>query len=58
MSWVITKVIEEIKVKDNLKKTQLKKFNKKIKTKIKLTRDANLTARIRLIQVWFNNKFR
>ena len=45
------KVIKEVKVKIDLKKTRLKKFDEKIKTKIKLTRDANLTARIRLIQV-------
>ena len=45
------KVIEEVKVKIDLEKTRLKKFNKKIKAEIELTRDANLTARIRLIRV-------
>ena len=50
-NWVITKVNKNIKVKINFKKTQSKKFNKKIKAKIKLIRDAILAARIRLIQV-------
>ena len=45
------KVIKEIKVMIDLKKTRLKKFDKKIEAKIKLTRSANLTARIRLIRV-------
>ena len=44
-------VIERVKVKIDLEKTRLKKFNKKIKVKIKLTRDANLAARIRSIRV-------
>ena len=47
----MTKVIEKIKVKIDLEKTRLKKLDKKIETKIKLTRDTNLTARIRSIQV-------
>ena len=47
----MTEVIKEIKVKIDLKKTRLKKFNEKIKAEIKLTRSANLTARIRSIQV-------
>ena len=47
----MTEVIEKIKVKIDLKKTRLKKFDKKIKTEIELTRNANLAARICLIQV-------
>ena len=58
MSWIITEVIEEIKVMIDLEKTQLKKFDKKIEAEIKLTRNANLIARIRLIRVWFNDKSR
>ena len=45
------KVIEKIKVKINLEKTRLKKFDKKIKVKVKLTQSANLAARILSIQV-------
>ena len=33
----MTKVIEEVKVKIDLEKTRLKKFDKKIETKIELT---------------------
>ena len=47
----MTEVIEKVKVKIDLKKTRLKKFNEKIKAEIKLTRSANLTAFICLIQV-------
>ena len=47
----MTKVIEKMKVKIDLKKTRLKKFDEKIEAKIKLTRNANLAARIRSIQV-------
>ncbi len=47
----MTEVIEKIKVKIDLKKTRLKKFDEKIEAEIKLTRSANLAARIRLIQV-------
>ena len=45
------KVIEKVKVKINLKKTRLKKFDKKIEAEIKLTQSTNLTARICSIQV-------
>ena len=44
-------VNENIRVKINFKKTWLKKFDNKIKIKIKLTRDAILAVLIRLIQV-------
>ena len=47
----MTEVIEEIKVKIDLEKTQLKKFDKKIKAKVKLIQSANLAARICLIRV-------
>ena len=47
----MTKVNKNIKVKINFKKTQLKKFNEKIKVEIKLTRNTILIARIYLIQV-------
>ena len=47
----MTEVIEKIKVKIDLKKTQLKKFDEKIETEIELTQSANLTVRIRLIRV-------
>ena len=47
----MTKVIEKIKVKIDLKKTQLKKFDEKIKAEIELTQNANLTVFIRSIQV-------
>ena len=47
----MTKVIEKVKVKIDFKKTRLKKFDEKIATEIKLTRSANLTARICLIRV-------
>ena len=45
------KVNEKIKVKIDLKKTRLKKFEKKIKAEIKLTRNTNLTACICLIRI-------
>ena len=47
----MTEVIKRVKVMIDLEKTRLKKFNKKIEAKIELTRDANLTARIRSIRV-------
>ena len=47
----MTEVIKKMKVKIDLKKTRLKKFDKKIEAKIKLTRNANLAARICLIRV-------
>ncbi len=47
----MTKVIEKVKVKIDLEKNRLKKFDEKIKAKIKLTRSANLAARIRSIRV-------
>ena len=47
----MTEVIEKIKVKIDLEKTRLKKFNEKIEAEIKLIRDTNLAARIRLILV-------
>ena len=45
----MTKVIERVKVKIDLEKTRLKKFDKKIEAEIELIRDANLTARVCLI---------
>ena len=56
MSWVLAEVIKEMKVKIDLKQTWLKKFDEKIEAKIELTWNANLAARIRSIQVWFNDK--
>ena len=47
----MTEVIKKMKVKIDLEKTRLKKFDEKIKAKIELTRDTNLAARIRSIQV-------
>ena len=47
----MTEDIEEIKVMIDLKKTRLKKFDEKIEAEIELTRNANLVARICLIQV-------
>ena len=47
----MTKIIKEIKVKIDIKKTRLKKFNKKIEAEVELTRNANLVAHIRSIQV-------
>ena len=56
INYIITVIIKNIKVKVNFKKTRLKKFNEKIKVKVKLTRNTILITRKRLIQACFNNK--